>query len=79
MNTLYVKDNCPYCVIPKALIKKYNLPVRVVNVTTDSAALLHLKKLGIKTVPMLEIDDVLIRDSVEIVEILEDAPINETE
>lgn len=57
MYTIYSKPNCHNCNIAKNLLENLKLPYTVIDVTQDSAALMYVKGLGAKAVPVVLKDD----------------------
>lgn len=57
MYTIYGKPNCTNCEIAKNLLDSSKQVYQYVDVTQDSAALMYVKGLGAKSVPVVLKDD----------------------
>lgn len=57
MYTIYGKPNCPNCEIAKNMLDSDKQSYQYVDVTQDSAALMYVKGLGAKSVPVVLKDD----------------------
>ena len=57
---IYTTDDCPYCVAAKNLLTRKNLPFEEVDVSSDDDFDALVKRTGMKTVPQIFFDDVLI-------------------
>jgi glutaredoxin len=69
---LYTKNGCSPCLRVKQYIVENDIPIGVVNLTLNDDLVKGLKERGMKTVPCLDMDGVLIQDSVQIIKILEE-------
>lgn len=50
---VYTKDNCPYCVNLKEMLREYNISFNEINIAEDEVARSFLKSEGHKTVPQI--------------------------
>ena len=57
---IYTTDDCPYCVAAKNLLTRKNLSFEEVDVSSDDDFDALVKRTGMKTVPQIFFDDVLI-------------------
>lgn len=57
MYTIYGKPNCANCEIAKNLLDNNKQSYQYIDVTQDSAALMYVKGLGAKSVPVVLKDD----------------------
>lgn len=57
---IYTTDDCPYCVAAKNLLTRKNLSFEEVDVSSDDDFEALVKRTGMKTVPQIFFDDVLI-------------------
>lgn len=60
MITIYTKDQCPYCDRAKALLETKGIPFNTINVSVDRDAYEHLMDLGLRSVPQVFNDGVLL-------------------
>ena len=60
MMTMYSKTVCPYCDQAKALLNSKNIEYKVVNIEEDSEGRNFLVSQGLRSVPQIYEEDVLI-------------------
>lgn len=58
---IYTKDDCPYCVAAKNLLKQKSVAFEEVNLQTKPQELMELKqRTGLRTVPQIFISEKLV-------------------
>ncbi len=51
---VYSKPNCPQCVLTKNELERLNIEFDVIDVSTDTDAVSHLKQMGFRALPVVK-------------------------
>ena len=60
MYYIFSKSNCPNCVKAKRLLDNYEIPYKVVDIEQDDEARNTLNTKGLRSVPQVFDDDILV-------------------